>query len=224
MARLPRLVLPDHPHLVVQRALGERPAFTDAIDRRNYLEALRQALTLMRIRLHAWALVGGEARLLLTPPDAAAVSRLVQTVGRHYVSAHNRRHGRRGTLWDGRFRCAVLEPGAACLDAMVWIDAASDEPEASSAAHHLGARRDPWLVDPPEFWALGNTPFERESAYRERLAAGLPPIRSAAIEAALRGGWPIGSAAFAEQAAATTSGRPIRPRPPGRPRRTAARQ
>lgn len=222
MARLPRLVLPGHPHLVVQRALEERPAFTDALDRRTYLEALRQALTTTHVRLHAWALVGGEARLLLTPPDPATVSRLVQTVGRRYVSAHNRRHGRRGTLWDGRFRCAAVEPGAASLDAMIWIDAASDEPEATSAAHHVGARRDPWIVDPAEFWALGNTPFERESAYRERLAAGLPPNRSAVIEAALRGGWPIGSAAFADHAAGA-SGRPGRPRPPGRPRRAVVR-
>ncbi len=220
MARLPRLVLPGHRHVVVQRALDDRPAFADAADRRTYLDALRQALAAVDMRLHAWALTRGEARLLVTPPDTASISRLVQTVGRRYVSAYNRRHGRRGTLWDGRFRCVALEPGAACLDAMVWIDAASDESTETSAAHHLGARRDPWLVDPPEFWALGNTPFERESAYALRLAAGLPPAHAAAVEAALRGGWPIGSVAFAEEAA-KASGRPGQPRPRGRPPRRA---
>ena len=43
MARLPRLVLPGHAHLVVQRAQGARPVFADESDRRRYLDTLREA-------------------------------------------------------------------------------------------------------------------------------------------------------------------------------------
>lgn len=217
MARLPRLVLPGQPHLVVQRALAGRPAFVDGDDRRSYLHALHVGLATEGVQLHAYALAPDEVRLVLTPPDAAALGRLMQHLGRRYVSAYHRRHSGRGTLWAGRFGCAALQPGAPCLDAMLWVDGASEEPGVTSAARHVGAGADPLLTDPPAYWALGNTPFEREGAYRERLAAGLALARADELRRAVVGGWVVGTPDFAAEAA-STAGRPARPRPRGRPR------
>ena len=221
MARLPRLVLPGLPHLVVQRAAAGRPAFVDGEDRRAYADALHEGLAAEGVHLHAYALTPGEVRLVLTPPDAAALARLMQHLGRRYVSAYNRRHGGQGTLWSGRFGCAALQAGAPCLDAMLWVDGASDEPGATSAARHVGARPDPLLTDPPAYWALGNTPFDREGAYRRLLGAGVPAARAAELRRAVAGGWVVGGADFAAEAEAV-AGRPVRPRPRGRPRRAAA--
>jgi putative transposase len=218
MARLPRLVLPGLPHLVVQRALSGRPAFADDADRRAYVQALREGLAAERVQLHAYALTRAEVRLLLTPPGREALARLMQHLGRRYVSAYNRRHHGQGTLWDGRFRCAAVQPGDACLEAMLWIDAASGEPAVTSAPRHLGAPVDAWLTDPPIYWALGNTPFDREGAYRHRLAAGVTAARAEQLRRALAGGWVVGADAFAAEAAAA-GGRPAQPRPRGRPRR-----
>jgi putative transposase len=216
MARLPRLVLPGHAHLAILQAPEERAAFVDAIDRQAFLEALREAVANERVQLHAYALLPREARLLLTPPTPAALARLMQGVGRKYVSAYNRRHQRSGSLWGGRYRCAAVESGAPCLDALLWLDGASAEPGVTSASHHVGDRRDAMLVDPPAYWALGNTPFEREAQYRSRLAQGLPEERVTALRQATRGGWVVGSPAFAAVASAET-GRAARPRPRGRP-------
>lgn len=221
MARLPRLVLPGHPHLAILRVLQGRAAFDDAVDRQAFVDALREAAANEGVQVHAYALLPEEARLLLTPSTSTALARLMQAIGRKYVSAYNRRHHRSGTLWSGRYRCAVIEPGDACLDAMLWLDGASTQPGATSAAHHVGERRDALLVDPPAYWALGNTPFEREAQYRSRLAEGLAESRASALRRATQGGWAVGSARFAA-AAATASGRPARPRSRGRPRATAA--
>jgi len=219
MARLPRLVLTGQPHLVVQFALAGRPAFVDHVDRQAYLDALRVGLAAGGLRLHAYALGTCEVRLLLTPPDAVALSRLMQHVGRSYVSAYNRRHSGRGTLWEGRFRCAAVEPDRTCLEAMLWVDGMSDESGVTSFAHHTGDARDPSLTDPPAYWALGNTPFEREGAYRRLLATGLPTPRADELRRATLGGWVVGGADFA--AAAAVAGRPSRPRPRGRPPRAS---
>jgi len=85
-----------------------------------------------------------------------------------------------------------------------------------SAAHHLGQARDPHLGEPPEVWALGNTPFERESAWRERLDAGLDAATDAALARAVHGTWAAGSPAFLAEVAAA-AGRPTAPRRAGRP-------
>ena len=220
MARLPRLVLAGHAHCIVQRGHSGQPVFADDDDRSAYLLALREAAAGENVQLHAWALLPGEALLLATPGEAAALGRMVQALGRRYVGAYNRRHRRSGTLWDGRFRCAVVEPGSMRLAALRWIDGQSLEPGVTTAAQRLGAARDAWIVDPPEVWALGNTPFEREARYRALLAEGLPAAISQTLRSAALGGWAAGSAAFAARIAQDTE-RPAAPRQRGRPRRAA---
>lgn len=219
MARLPRLVLAGHRHLVLLRALDGVAPFADEFDRQGFIDALREAAAAERVQVHAFGLHEHEARLLLTPTAAPGLSRCVQAIGRRYVSAYNRRHGRSGTLWSGRFGCALVEPGGPVLDAMVWVEAGA---VAGSAPHHLGERRDMSLGEPAEYWALGNTPFERELAWRERLDAGLPAPVQAGLRRAAAGGWVHGTPVFVQALAGQVAvSRPVRPRAPGRPPRSA---
>lgn len=214
MARLPRLVLPGHAHLVVQRGQGTRPVFVDDADRRLYIEALDAAAAAQSVAVHAFALGDDAVMLLVTPPERRSLSRFVQTLGRRYVSAYNRRHQQRGTLWDGRFRCGVVESGAPRLAALRLVDGAGGM---TSASHRSGGARLPLLTEVPEYWALGNTPFDREASYRTLLVQGLPEDEAAALRGAALGGWALGSPAFVREAASATS-RPLQPRPRGRPR------
>ena len=80
--------------------------------------------------------------------------------------------------------------------------------------------RDAAIVDPPEFWQLGNTPFERESRYRRLLDEGLDERLTHPLLRALRAGTACGSAAFLHGLSEQVS-RPLIPRPRGRPRKSA---
>lgn len=216
MARLSRLSIPGETHHVLLRGHGGVPVFADDEDRRRFLQALRDAAARHRTALHAYALGAAGAQFLCTPTDATSVGRLVQWLGRHYVSAYNRRHGRAGTLWDGRYRCALVEAGDWRLAALRLVDASDGW---TSAGHRLGLARDPALADPPEVWALGNTPFEREHAWRALLDEPLPPGVAEALRDAVAGGWAAGSPRFVAAVGEACS-RPAAKRPRGRPRRT----
>ncbi|MCW5634509.1 MAG: transposase [Rubrivivax sp.] len=221
MARQSRLVLPGLAHLVVLRALtGVHPCPTWD-DRQRFLEILHDASAGSTVQWHAYATLPGEVRLLATPAAAQALSHWVQTTGRRYVGAFNRRHGRVGTLWAGRFRCAPLQPGAWTLRALRYVDgAAPGDPSATSGRQRCGGSRDWPLVDPPEYWSLGNTPFERERAYALQLAEPLPAAAVQRLERCVDGGWVCGEAAFIK--GLTLPGRRLpTPRPRGRPRRAA---
>jgi putative transposase len=219
MARQRRLAVAGHAHYIVQRGHNGQPVMLDDEDRERYLAALRQAAAERGVAVHAYALLDTELHLLATPPDAKALSGTMQAVGRRYVAAFNRRHGRSGTLWDGRFRGTVVEPGETLLEVLRLIDGL---PAArSSAAHRLGERHDPLLADPPEYWRLGNTPFEREAAWRTLLVQGLPPGRREALVQCARHGWALGSPSFLHKLAAAVE-RPIGPKPRGRPRKAPA--
>lgn len=220
MARLARLVLAGQAHYVIQRGHSGHTVFADAADRQTFLAALREAAHSEGVQLHAYALLDTEVQLLATPGTMAALGRMMQALGRRYVSTYNRRHGRSGTLWDGRFRCGVVEPGTTRLEVLQLIDGAAGDAVLTSAGTRSGGPVDGALVNPPEYWLLGNTPFEREAAYRDLLAAGLPPARSSKLRQSALGGWAAGHASFVSQVEATLQ-RPARPRAPGRPRRAA---
>jgi putative transposase len=219
MARLPRLALPGHAHWIVQRGTSGRPVFADDEDRRSFLTALREAAALEQVRIHAYALADNEVHLLARPATAQGLSRMMQALGRRYVSAHHRRHGGSGTLWDGRFRCAVVEPGSTLLEVLRLIDGLAPAPGQGTLAHRSGGVVDPLVVDPPEFWTLGNTPFDRQLAWGAAVGEGLAPARAEALLRAAQGGWVCGSPAFAALVAEAT-GRPAAPRPRGRPARS----
>lgn len=221
MARQARISLPGHAHHLLVRGHNRQPIALDDEDRRRLLACLGDALREHRLGLHAYALAPTRLHLLLTPPTSEAVGRLLQSVGRRYVAGFNARHGRSGTLWEGRYRAHLVADGQPLLACMRYVEQQAKEPEGgwSSLAHHLGQRRDPLLTDPPAYWALGNTPFDREAAYRTWREQGVAVAEAAAIEAALRSGRPWGGAAFLA-GIEKQLGRSLARRPRGRPPRS----
>jgi putative transposase len=226
MARLPRLVVPGLPHLVVQRGHNDQPAFADDEDREAYLRALGDAAAQAGFELHAYGLKASEVRLLGTPATDRSLAATMQAVGRRYVRAFNLRHGRRSSPWEGRYRSTVVEPGPDVITSVLVIDSLAsaidgfagggEPPRWTSAAHHLGIRRDGLIIDHPMFWLLGNTPFEREAAYRARFEQGVSAVDARRVLEAALGGWALASRDFATRLGAE-QGRRAHPLPRGRP-------
>lgn len=225
MARLSRLSVGGVPHLLVQRSHHQQAVFLDDSDRTLFRNLLGEAARAEGVALHAYGLLDGEVRLLATPATAEALGRMMQALGRRYGGAFNRRHARTGGLWEGRFRATVIEPERHLLEAMCYVEdeanweggaAVADAGPMSSRGHHLGRCQDSLVADHPVFWALGNTPFDREAAYRALLSAGLPAREREVLEQGVHKGWPIGSPRFIETLAGQTTRR-LAPLKRGRP-------
>lgn len=226
MARLKRLVVACCAHHVVLRGLADTTVFASSEDFARCTELLAQWSRGLNVQVHAHALMPTALHALFTPQQAPALGQLVQALGREYTAAFNRRMGRRGTLWQGRFQCAPMEPGPLVLTCMRYIEQTPVRqglvPRAeayawSSASHHVGRGALAWLTDPAAYWSLGNTPFEREAAYAALLALPLDQRAVSLVEKATAGGWALGSAAFIERVSADSQRRAA-PRNRGRPR------
>ena len=230
MARLPRLSVPGYAHLILLRGHNGEMVFRDDEDRQVFLRALGTALDRDEIALHAYALLPDRVWLLCTPHQVGHLSQAMQSLGRRFSAAFNRKHDRSGSLWDGRFRSTVVEPGETLLGAMVFVDQALTDPTLvdstddvfatpwSSARQHLGLDGRVPLIDIAEYWALGNTPFERASAYRARLTEPiLRDARERMVSAVLKA-LPLGIDRFVEQLQKETERTLIRRRR-GRPRK-----
>ncbi|HRH18593.1 MAG TPA: transposase [Aquabacterium sp.] len=241
MARLPRLECPSFPHLVVQRVVSGVPLTVDQVDQQWLWQCLLEAGRAHDVAVHAYVLMPDHFYVLATPAGVGALGAFMQSVGRRYVATYNRRHARQGSLWAGRFRATVIDPARYLLDAMVFIEsqpwqhehqASTPGPVAtvpSSLGQHLNRRTDPLVSDHAAFWALGNTPFDREAAWRKRLEQGLSAESAAALAQAADKGWVRGDEAFVrllqQQASSGGPSAPPRRMVParrGRPRKVAA--
>lgn len=227
MARLPRLILPGQPHHVILRGNNRQAIFFSDLDRQQLLSTLGEAASQYRVAVHAYVLMDNHLHLLLTPPTADALSRMMQSLGRRYVGWFNARHQRSGTLWEGRFRAGLIEGERHLLACMRYIElnpvraglcAQAEQWPWSSAAHHLGLGRSALIVEHEMYWSLGNTPFEREHSYREFLAQGVPMAEQGQFTEAVLRGRPVGSEAFLKPLAADHE-RVVTRRPRGRPRK-----
>ncbi len=229
MARLPRLSVPGYPHHVIQRGNNRQPIFLDEADRQQMLQLLESLSRQFEVAIHAYVLMDNHFHLLLTPQTPEGVPRMMQAVGRRYVRYFNDRHGRSGTLWDGRYKSTLVETESYLMACMAYIDLnpvragltvqARDYPW-SSHAHYAGLRPDRLVTPHPQYWALGNTPFAREAAYARLVQEGLPLSQQQALTESVLKGWALGGPDFMAQLQKKTerrlsksrAGRPPSPR------------
>ena len=190
-------------YLVMQRGHHDQPFCLDSEDRDHYLASVMAAALGQGLWVHAWAVLDRVAYLLVTPQRASSLSAVMQQLGRRYARHFNSRWGRRGSPWDGRYRSCWVNAETLGLVVSVWMDhqicamgLAADPSDWrwGSACILAGAGRAPatWPFQPlPAYWSCGNTPFEREAAYRGLLCEGVRQEDSAMVASALSRGSPI---------------------------------
>src|SRR4051812_2343596 len=176
MARHPRLVVPDVALHIVQRGVDRRDCFAHDSDYLVYLSTLRELVAHKKCALHAYCLMTNHVHLLLTPPDALACATLMRDLGQRYVSYFNRRHGRSGTLWEGRFRSCLVDSAQYVVACYRYIERNPVRAGMVSAAHvyawsshssNIGLRIDPSLTPHAEYMALGLEGGSRVDAYAQ---------------------------------------------------------
>ena len=116
MSRPPRIELPGALHHVAWRALERSPLFRDDADRERFLVELGRTAAERGWLVHAYALLGSSLELLLETPSPN-LSDGMRALGGRYAQAFNRRHGRGGPLFDGRFRSLLVDPESSFLEA-----------------------------------------------------------------------------------------------------------
>jgi putative transposase len=224
MARRPRLVLPDVPLHIIQRGNNRQACFDGESDHRVYLDLLRQSAKLANCAVHAYVLMSNHVHLLLSPADKRAPAKLMKLLGQRYVQYFNRRHGRSGTLWEGRYRSCLVQDERYLLVCQRYIelnpvragmvDTPADHPWSSFHANARG-QRDPLITPHPIYQHLGPNDAERRASYRALFDQALPQGMLNHLRHASNGNYSFGSEQF-EQAVLRAAGRPAVPLRGGR--------
>lgn len=228
MPRQPRHDIPGIAQHAVQRGNDRPPYFFADVDYRRYLTNLREAATKHGCAIHAYVLMTNHVHLLVIPNAVGSVSRMMQSLGRRYVSYINTACHRTGTLWEGRYKACLVDSERYVLTCPRYIElnpvraAMATTPEAyrwSSYHHNALGHDDPLLTPHPEDLALGTNIERRKQAYRTLFENVISNERLAEIQAYLQQQRVLGTPRFQAHIEAVL-GRRATLQPRGRPRKS----
>jgi REP element-mobilizing transposase RayT len=102
---------------VTARGNRQQPIFLDDLDREIYLLLLGQAVRKRKWVCLAYCLMGNHVHLLIETPEAG-LAQGVQRMHGLYADTFNKRHGRSGHLFQGRYGTVRIE-----TDEQLWVTA-----------------------------------------------------------------------------------------------------
>jgi putative transposase len=208
MARRPRHVIPGQALHLIQRGNNRQAMFFADTDFPVYHEALVDAALRYGCAVHAYVFMTNHVHLLLTPSSQEGPSRVMQSVGRRYVRYVNTTYQRTGTLWEGRFKSAIVDSERYFLACSRYIElnpvragmvnSPQDYPW-SSYRHNAQGKHDSLLKTHRVFQRLGSDQPSRRDAYRHLFRGALGPGDLERIRFATEAGTVIGNDRFREQ-------------------------
>ena len=108
MPRGPRLDAPGVLHHVMVRGLDRQVIFRDDTDRAEFVRRLATIAEAADLRVFAWALLPNHAHLLLRT-GSRPLATVMRALLAGYAGAFNRRHRRRGHLFQNRYKSILVE-------------------------------------------------------------------------------------------------------------------
>ncbi len=179
MSRPLRIEFDGAVYHVTSRGDRREPIFVDDDDRERLLTVVGHAMERFDAQVLAYCLMGNHCHFVLHTRQAN-LSRLMRHVNGVYTQDFNRRHGKVGHLFQGRFKAVLVGRDAYLLEVCRYVELnpvraslverAEAWPWSSYRAHVALSPTPPWLDTPGlHGYLLGRTP---RSAADSRRAAG----------------------------------------------------
>lgn len=121
MARPLRVDFPGALYHVTSRGDRREPIFVDETDRLAFLDVLALGCERLRAEVHAWCLMGNHYHLVVSTPQGS-LSALLRHLNGVYTQRFNRRHGKVGHVFQGRFKAVLVDRDAYLLAVCRYVD------------------------------------------------------------------------------------------------------
>lgn len=229
MSRRTRYGVEGIPQHIVQRGNNRQPCFIRHGEYLFYLECLREASAKHMCEIHAYVLMMNHVHILATPRRPEGISNMMQSIGRRYVQHFNWKHGRTGTLWEGRYKASLVDSDRYFLACSRYIEdnpvragiaSSPEEYPWSSYHHHAAGYEDPLIKDHPVYLGLGSEPENRAAEYKKIFGQEAEQALLEAIRTSIRKELVLGGDPFLREIEARLNRR-VRPGDRGRPRKGA---
>ena len=174
--RPPRICFVGGVYHVTTRCNNKEHWFKDDSDFALFIAIMLTAKAKYGVYIYAYCLMHNHVHLLVGTPNEANLSKFMQYLNGNFAKAYNKKHGKTGHFWGGRFFSTIIESETQFFYTVLYIEANAvnahlvSNPEDwkwSSYHAHAHGKKDP-VVDFHELYlALGDTPEKRQQAFRE---------------------------------------------------------
>ncbi len=210
MPRPLRIQFPGAVYHVMNRGNGRQAIFADADDARRFMARLEEIAAPLGWRFRAYCLMTNHYHFVLETPQPN-LSAGMQALAARYTQDFNRRHGRDGPLFRGRFHAILVEPESYLVPLVRYIvfnpvlaGLAADPAAWRWSSYRATAGLSPapplldlgWMIGP-----YGATLPEAQQAWRAHIAECMGEREKVqAVEALLKNRSVLGSRDFAQRA------------------------
>lgn len=186
---------------VIQRGNNRSDIFRCVDDYEFFLAALGCICRKEHVDVHAYVLMTNHVHLIMTPRTVGAVSIVMQDMGRMYVLYFNRKYGRTGGLFDGRFKSFIIDTEAYWFTCMRYVElnpvraglvSHPAQYRWSSYASNAHGAVDPTLTGHSLYLDLGTSAAARQLQWRRICDEGLEDGELAELRQAVRKGGALG--------------------------------
>jgi putative transposase len=205
MPRHARFVLPRVPLHIVHRANNRQPCFLEDVDFRVYLRSIETHAQASSCDVHAYALMTNHVHILITPAAAHSPGQMMKAIAQNFTQYMNRKRGRSGSLWEGRFWSGMVGEGDYLLRCQRYVELnplfagmcfrPEDYPWTSFSVN-AGLSPRTFVRPHKGYLWLGNSDEERLQLYRSFMANHPSDREREEIQAAVKGGFAWGGAEF----------------------------
>ncbi|MEO8628518.1 MAG: transposase [Betaproteobacteria bacterium] len=108
MARPLRIEFPGAVYHITARGNARQAIYLDDEDADNFLRVLGKVVSRFDLLLHAYCLMDNHYHLLVETPNAN-LSRALRQLNGVYTQSFNRRHGKSGSVLQGRFKSILVD-------------------------------------------------------------------------------------------------------------------
>lgn len=186
MARQPRIDYPGALHHVMSHGNDDIDIYRDDADRLLFLQLLAEEIKRSKWILHDYALMGNHYHLAIETPEGTLSTGMQRFLGR-YAQRFNKRHRRRGHLFEGRFKNVMVEKESYFLELTRYLAlnpvkagfvAGPEEWPWSSYRARVGFEKaPPWLTLGPVLKRFGPDLARQRKEYRNFVEAGIEDQR-----------------------------------------------
>jgi putative transposase len=228
MPRQPRLIVSGYPYHVILRGNNRSDIFYNDKDRRFFIECLKKSKGKTASKIYSYCLMTNHAHFIIEPSRDNGLAEMMQSLGRRYVQYVNSRYKRTGTLWEGRYRSALVDKDGYLAVCSRYIELNPvrakivkfpDEYRWSSFRSKTTGNAEDFLDMDPAYLDMGKTDEERRSNYRKWVMESIPEHELDLIRLATQKCGIIGSGTFI-RTIEKTLGRSVALKPRGRPRKS----
>lgn len=181
MPRPPRVWSPGAIYHLIGRGNNRQTIFFREWDYRIYLRLIDDARKRFRCTLLAYTLMTNHVHLMVQSGDTVPISKFMQVIGTAYAMYVNKRYGRVGHLFQGRFHSVLVESDSQALELSRYLHlnpvraGMAERPELyrwSSYRAYVGRVQDPLIDSSLILGMISPRPADQHDLYATFVSEG----------------------------------------------------